>query len=349
MKTSFRVLSFIVSLCIVLSTLPLIFSATATETEPILPNRYGMIISKEGIDADFGLKYSDLASKTRITFSETLDLSGEENFEFDIYVEDYEILKSAIENTPGTQKQGIELFFSSSTNATLSLTRNNAHIDFTEQIKNDGWNHITVDKSGFELSATAINWGKIKFVFLKFSDNITNAHTDLAEKVVKLRNICTIMELPEISQGNTIIYSDLLKATLGENEKSLYTETANRFRISEIENANIEKNTYLGVDLKVSDFDKFNALLEDENIFAKLILLTVNGNVEVEFDSLRNGSKSGWYNIIAPIANEVTDDITGFYFELVNSDNSAKLGDAYSIAISIANTTSRGIPMKSIN
>lgn len=337
MKTSFKIISLIVSVCILISALPLIFSAAASESEPTLPNRCDMIITEEGIDGDFGSKYSDLHSKTRITFSSTIDLSSYEDFEFDIYLEDVNALKLAIENSPGNKEQGIGFYFSSSTNTTLSLTRNNAYIDISEQIVENGWNHIVLSKSDLTLSSSAIDWSKIKYVFLKFSDNITNAHTDLANKSVKLRNICTILSLPKIADENTVIYSDFLKDTLGESEDSLYIETSTRFVVSDLEEIDISKSSHIGIDLKVSNYDKFNDLITDENVTARFVLTNAQDIVTLEFDALRSGLKSGWYNITLPLDSVVNEKITGFYLELSHANSEEKLGSRYSIELSIAN------------
>ncbi|MBR6509024.1 MAG: hypothetical protein IKT38_00265 [Clostridia bacterium] len=339
MKVSFKgIICILVSICIVLTALPIMFGVMADSTEPELSNRCDMVISEDGTNTDFGSKYNDLPTKTRITLSPVIDLSAYENFEFDIYVEDAVALIDAIENTPGNNPQGIGFYFSSATNTTLSLTRNQAYFDFTEQIIADGWNHISFSKSDLNFSATAINWGSIKYIFLKFSDNITNAYgDDLKETTIKLRNICTILDIPEIAEGNTVIYSDFLKNKLGKNENSLYSEIASSFTVSDIESVDISKNTHIGIDFKVSDFEKFNALIDNEDIFARLGLITDNGNILVEFDSIRNGAKSGWYNMIAALGSTKPEKITGFYFELVNSENGAKLGENHALVLSIAN------------
>ena len=339
MKIRFKgILCVLVCICVVLTALPIMFGVMADSTEPELSNRCDMVISKNGIDDDFGSKYNDLPAKTRITFSPLINLSTYENFEFDIYIEDANALRNAIENSPGNNSQGIGFYFSSATNTSLSLTRNQAYFDFSEQITSDGWNHISFSKADLTLSATAINWNNIKYIFLKFSDNITNAYSDnLKEDSIKLRNICTILDIPEIAEGNTIIYSDLLTEKLGNNENALYSEIASRFTVSDLEAVDISNNTHIGIDFKVSDFEKFNALIENEDIFARLGLITDNGNVLVEFDSIRSGAKASWYNMIASLGLANIKEIQGLYFELANTDNNAKLGDAYSIELSIAN------------
>lgn len=332
-----KILCLVVAICICLTTLPIIFGVMADPTKPDLPNICDMIISENGVEGKFGNKYDDLPDKTRITFSPVIDLSSYENFEFDIYVENADALKNAIENSPGNNKQGIGFYFSSSTNKKLSLTRNQAYFDFSEQELEDGWNRISFTKSDLTYSTTEINWNSIKYIFLKFSDNISNEHTDLKDTDVKLANICTVFDLPKIADGNTTIYSNFLKDKLGNNEDSLYNEIASRFTVRDLEAVDISKNTHIGIDFKVSDFDKFNALIENENIFARLGLITENNNILVEFDSIRNGAKSGWYNMIAPLGSAINEEIKGFYFELVNLETMEKLGVNYDIVLSIAN------------
>ena len=341
-----RILCLVVSACVCLAALPMLFTLKAKATEPDLPARRDMVISKNGVDSDFGSKYNDLPAKTRITLSPVMDLSSYESFEFDIYVKDADALKNAIDNSPGNHTQGIGFYFSSSTNTIVSLTKNQAYFDFSEKITKNGWNHISFTKSDLSFSDTAINWSSIKFIFLKFSDNITKAYADLTGTDLKLRNICTVFELPPVAEGNTVIYSDFLKDQLGDNANALYSEIASRFTVSDLAAVDISESTHIGIDFRVSDFNPFNAMIENENIVARLGFITENGNIAVEFDSIRNGAKSGWYNMIAALDSPIQEEIKGFYFELVHSEESAKLGDNYAIVFSIANiygfNTSKG-------
>lgn len=329
-----KILSVLLSVCIVISASSNLLFVNAIDSEPKLSSRYDIIISKDGIDGDFGEKYNSLPTKTKITLSPTVDLSSAEIFEFDIYVEDFDELKGAISYSPGSNEQGLNLMFSSSTVSALFVSKNIASAEIFSQIESDGWNHIRVLKSDF--SETNINWAKVKYVFLKFSDNISNTHGDLAGKSVKLRNICTAVAIPSIDSNNTIIYSDLLRNSLGDNESSLYTEVEHRFTMKDLSRVNISDCDFVGMDFSVSDYDKFKALLDSEDVNAYLTLFTNKSNLKFDIKNIGKSSKSGWYKVLLPIG--LTDDleVDGFSFEIINSDSNAKLGEAFSIILSIA-------------
>lgn len=333
-KSIARIFPIFISICIILASLPITFFANATE-EPKLTKRYDIIISEAGIDGDFGEKYNALPSKTKITLSQTIDLSSAEIFEFDIYVEDFDELKGAISNSPGSNEQGLNLIFSSSNMSALFATKNVASAEIFTQIKSDGWNHIKLLKSDF--SGTTISWEKVKYISLKFSDHISDTNGGLSGKIVKLRNICTAVAVPSIDSNNTVIYNDLLRNSLGEDENSYYSEVEPRFTMSGLSTVNISGCNFIGVDFTVSDYDKFKALLDNEDVNAYLTLFTNKSNLKFDVKNIVKSSKSGWYKVLLPISQTDSLDVNGFSFKIINSNTDAKLGEAFSIVLSIAN------------
>ena len=258
-KTYQRIVSAIVAVSVLLGIFSLCFGAFADD-EPALTLRSSIVISKSGINADFGEKYNEIASKTKITLSPVIDLSGESVFEFDILIEDFASFKNAV----SSEWQGLGFLFGSNTSTKESFhtSRNYASFDITDQIKSAGWNHISAKKADFV--ENSINWTNVRFIFLKFSDNSTAAYPEnnsksLKNTAVKLRNICSVAPMPEISEASVKIYSDYFSFLANQKPAAV-----------SVDKTDLSGCSHIGFDYRASDTEAFNALIASGKV--KLIL-----------------------------------------------------------------------------
>lgn len=298
-----KMVSVIAAISIVVGILPLCFAAYADKNEPSLPKSANLIISETGIDTDFGGQYNAVSGLTKITLNPTVDLSGESVFEFDIYIEDYGAFRDAIKN----ENQGLSFFFGSNTTTkdSFHISKNLASFDFSDQIISAGWNHISAPKSDF--TENSLNWKTVRFVFLKFNDNSTAAYpknntVTLQNKGLKLRNICSVIALPEIREENVTIYKDYCSFLTNQVSETL-----------PVADADLSGCTHIGMDCNVSDKEAFAGLVASGKV--RLVLLAGKKKYTAIFDVIREHSCAGWYQALAELGNPIEDAVTGFYFE----------------------------------
>ena len=323
-KAFVKMISVVASVSIVFGILPLCFAAFANAKEPDLPKTANLVISKDGVDTDFGEQYNAIANQTKITLESTVDLSEESAFTFDVYIGDYAAFSEAVKS----ENQGLRLYFGSNTTTKESfhITKNIASVDFTDQIVNDGWNRISVSKSDFE--ENSINWTAVRFVFLKFNENTTDGYPvsdsgSLQNKELKLRNICSSLLLPEIGKDFVPIYRDYCSFFMNET-----------FSTVPVEKNDLSLCTQIGMDCKFSDKNTFETLLGSSKV--RLVFLSGQTEYTVTFTEMREHSANGWYQVFGKVQTTIEAPVTGFYFDTqgIGSAVSVELVNLYGMDFS---------------
>lgn len=346
-----RLVCICVAFLLCLTSLPLIMrAAEADGEEPELSARSQVIVSQEGIDASFGTAYNELHANTKIVLSSAVDLSAEDYFEFNVYVEDADALKSVISGYSGEEEQGLLFAFGSAARETNFARRNYATVDITKQIIKSGWNNIKVNKSDF--AENSINWSGVKYTYLRFGDyNAENEYTALENRVVKLRNICSAFSVPDVPENSTPLYSEILKNTLGENEESTFEGISKRFTIKELPAADFSKADIISLDIKLSDYNALNNTLTENSFGLDLILYSENGSANIPvWSALKAGEYTGWYRadvLVSSIAAEAEFDysaICGFSIAVSGENTDISLAGDYALQMYVTNVCARAIP-----
>lgn len=352
MKSLFkRGICFLATLGICLSTLPLIFSVADTSaTEPELSALKQIVISQEGVDTNFGTAFNNLHANTKIVLSESLDLSAEELFVFDLYIENIEALNTVIDNYSGSNQQGLVFALSSAARETNFARRNYVTADITNQIIQNGWNEIKISKDDF--IGDALNWSGVKYAYLMFSDyNAENDYSPLNDITVKLRNICSVFPVPEIEPESVVLYEDILFNTLGDNEEYMFSSISDRFKVENLVQTDFSSADIISLDIKFSDYSVLKTELDNNNLKLNLVLYSINGNVEISLSEiLKAGEYNDWYHADILTKNIIFEEdfdlsaICGFSLAVCGDNTDVQIGDNYKIELYITNVSARSIP-----
>ena len=346
MKRSFyKIVSFFVAVCIVISAVPIFALVSANENNsvnisdaPQLPDNYDLIISEEGVKSNFGSKYNVLPSNTKNTISPSLNLANASTIEFDIYVESVDNLKIAISGYSGNKAQSLLFAFSSASVSALFASQQTATIDITSYIVNDGWNHISVSKTDFE--GANIKWDNVRYAFLKFADSTNTAYSaasKLENNNIALANICTVLSAPK---SDAILYSELYKNNLGTSDNSLVSDISGIFTKCDLEKVSFEGKYYVFADFKVSDFESFSEFLQNKKLCFKLY--SDEAVATVELDATKIISSGNIWKKLKICVDEFNadenfkwDSVNGFSFGISATDSNGKLNEYYSLELFI--------------
>lgn len=324
-----QVLCLVVSVCIFLTALPIMFGVLADTTEPQLSSKCETVIDILGIDGNFGDDTTDLRTSTSIKFSASKDLSSADVFELDVYIEDIEALNKAVSNS-----QYVQFGFSSSSRR---ATSNHADINISSQLTASGWNHIEILRSDFD--EVNINWSKIYFVYMKFADESGILPSVLSNMSVKMRNICESVIIPEMSGDNQIVFDSAVIGNLAENADSSLSDIGDKFKAT-FESSDLSKFDFIELDMYISDMDYFSSFISDKKL--AFVLSSEKGDASYEFKgAFLSNTIKGWHTIKLPLFGFIAEskfDITDVNtFKVDISGNTNKIGDIYSLGFGIAN------------
>lgn len=104
---------------------------------PAYPEYASVEIYKDGWKNSWGTNYDWAGSRFKCALASPVDLSGVSQFEFDIYIEDNEAFQTAAE------AGGLVFVVGSGDNE----YKQRSGYSFAEQVTQNGWNHIVIDKN----------------------------------------------------------------------------------------------------------------------------------------------------------------------------------------------------------
>ena len=334
MKTLFkRLICICIAVMLCVSSLHMIVSFAADE--PQLSSKCESIIELDGMDTNFGEDTTTLRTNTRIKYSSNRDLSEMDAIELSVYVENYIAIRNAL-----GKDQKIRLSFSSSS-IKENLATSSAHAVISDQITEHGWNTVSLKKSDF---VGTIDWKKIRYIYLSFADESLDLAENIRNKPIKFKNVCDVVVIPEMTDGDVKIFEDSVINSLGDSEESMLSGVAERFSAS-----------FDAVDISEADVIKFDVFMTDKTAFD-----TLNGTNPLQFGLLSDNGKlfidsvtdfisrpeKGWYTAQFSVNSFYSDG--EFDLENVNGIEAfftytadAKLGNVYDQKLGIANV--RGI------
>lgn len=314
MKTiSKRILCLIVSVCICFTALPIMFSIKADASEPQLSSRCETAINIEVKEASFGEDAADLLSNTAIKLTASMDLSTADVFELDVYIEDINALKAFTTNS-----QYVQFGFSSRSNRPNT---NNANINISSQLLQDGWNHIEVKKANFV--EANINWSKIYYVYLKFADETQTLPAELANKTVKYMNICESMANPAMDPDiipEMIESEGMLVIKEGVKDSGTYGSAPKEWmpNIDFGENKDLSGYDYFQFDYYVDNLENLKQLAS--RLYLNFVSDQSKSQCDIDFLDLL--TKDGWNHIKVPKSTASTMSKTRYIrFRITKKEN----------------------------
>ena len=314
MKTiSKRILCLIVSVCICFTALPIMFSIKADASEPQLSSRCETAINIEVKEASFGEDAADLLSNTAIKLTASMDLSTADVFELDVYIEDINALKAFTTNS-----QYVQFGFSSRSNRPNA---NNANINISSQLLQDGWNHIEVKKANFV--EANINWSKIYYVYLKFADETQTLPNSLANKTIKYMNICESKANPAMDPDiipEMIESEGMLVIKEGVKDSGTYGSAPKEWmpNIDFGENKDLSGYDYFQFDYYVENLENLKQLAS--RLYLNFVSDQSKSQCDIDFLDLL--TKDGWNHVKVPKSTASTMSKTRYIrFRITKNDN----------------------------
>lgn len=297
--------------------------------EPELSIKCETVIDVTGKEGGFGTSASGLRTKTAVKLPSVINLSNADAFEFDVYIEDIDALKAVFE-------ESWKVNFGFSSNARAN-TANRADANISDQLVENGWNHIEISKSAFVESN--INWASVRHYYLKFADESAVLPNNLQNKTVKIKNICESFATPELTDGDVVLFDNAVFGKLGNDADSPLSGIGETFNTVTY-TCDLSESTFLKTDLLIPALTEFNAFVANKDF--KFVLTSNDGEAEYIFKGAYFASTvSDWYTIQLPINNFVKSadfdiaNVTGFRVEIDGQD--ATVGSAYSLVFGFAN------------
>lgn len=225
------------------------------------PPKYSVEISLDGITDTWGEKYNWTLDKFCFDFKENMiNLDEVNNFEFDIYIEDYDAFKSAVKG------KRINFATASSDNKTKTRIR----FDFENQITHSGWNHVVLEKSSRWHVDSGFIYSGTKWVMIFFQDGGSDINP-IGDTEVRIANIVGtyaehyyLPELPEnvIAQLGVAENDPDGSDNRGNNAGDYFHYTLDKIYREKLTPVDFSKSNIVEFDVYVSDYEK---MLEADN------------------------------------------------------------------------------------
>ncbi|MBR6509034.1 MAG: hypothetical protein IKT38_00315 [Clostridia bacterium] len=225
-------------------------------------------ISKDGISTAWPASYSKTRDRLVINLTESpLNLSEVSYFEFDLYIEDYEAFKAAVDG------KRINFVLACSDVKTKTCVR----FDIENQITKSGWNHILL-KPGDRWSVdSGFTYTTIKWAMINFQDG-GSGYNPIAGQKVAIANICGLKE--EIDRTPAWPEYEHIKASR-EGKKDFwgkYTNTGSNFDFALDQPTNIKISDsdeiryydQVEFDIYIKDYDAFKAAAEGHDLHFRI-------------------------------------------------------------------------------
>ena len=225
------------------------------------PPKYSVEISLDGITDTWGDQYNWTMDKFCFDFRDNMiNLDEVNNFEFDIYIEDYDAFKTAVKG------KRINFATASSDNKTKTRIR----FDFENQITRSGWNHIVLEKTARWHVDTGFIYSGTKWVMIFFQDGGTDINP-IADTEVRIANVVGtyaehyyLPELPEnvIAQLGVAENDPEGSDNRGNNAGDYFHYTLDKIYREKLTPVDFSKSNIVEFDIYISDYEK---MLEAEN------------------------------------------------------------------------------------
>ena len=338
MKIFKKAFAVLLCLALILGTLPVFAVSAATESPESIPapvDSAYVIDSFDGVTVthQWGQQYGWIADRSfgGLTEPDVFDWSTAGNIEFDMYIENYENFKAAIEANPN-------FYFVLGSGGYGYDSRNTNYrsvIVMDTLITKSGWNHVKVPTSSFTAHPyqNSADRTATKYFNMRWNTKSTDyLDADFQDDTFVIANVCATMDdsdrIPAANKRSIAdIYKDY-KFTVPKN----YAWCMDNGRVEGFTAVDASKANYIEFDFYVSDYDKFVTMEEGMPIVFVVQTKNERFNYRVAYrfgDQVKN---EGWNHIIltktaysntqgSPDWTQVTGLTVGFWTSDANLEN----------------------------
>ena len=271
-----------------------VVAARTVSAAPAAPANIEQTISAAGVSTTFAATYISTPNRLSVDFrSNPLDLSEVSQFEFDLYIEDYDAF---LLTNPG-RSGGTRINFAFS--STDTKTEKRARFDIIDQITHSGWNHIVLRVGERWQVDSGLSYSSIKWLMIFFQDGGSD-YNPVAGMKVAIANVYATTDAIDIIPDYPDY--DIIEVSKEGKKKSWgdkYNYTGDRIYIDLSSNP---------VDLSAADKLEFDIFIRDYDAFVSGIAVKAlrfyvasgssrSGNRRV-FDFKDQVSQDGWNHIV---------------------------------------------------
>ena len=160
-----------------------VVAARTVSAAPAAPANIEQEISVAGVSTFFGADYLSTPNRLSVDFrSSPLDLSAVNQFEFDLYIEDYDEFLLCNPGRSGGKR--INFAFSN----TDTKTEKRVRFDIANQITGDGWNHIVLRIGENWQKDSGFSFAEVKWLMIYFQDG-GDAYNPIAGMKAAIANV----------------------------------------------------------------------------------------------------------------------------------------------------------------
>lgn len=287
--------------------------ARTVPAAPAAPASYDVCISSAGVSTTWRSTYISACDNIHLDFSANpRDLRSFSRFEFDLYIEDYDAFCMAAE--------GKRINFALSNHAT-DKTRQRIRFDIMDQIKNDGWNHISLKKSDRWQCDTGFGYGGVTYMMIFFQDG-GNDYNPISGSKVAIANVYgTSEEIDRIPDWPEYTHIEAVKS--GEiNWWGSHAENDNH-RITDLEPVDMSDTDKVEFDIYIDDYDAFAAATASGEVRFRFGSGTNYGTDFITVNVKDKITQDGWNHVSAIWLSSSTDSNTNRHELIGNPDTTA--------------------------
>ena len=226
------------------------------DPDPIAGDSVAAVLPDSGRTSTWGVKFGDITEATKVQNLTPTDFSRAIYIEFDIYIENWEQLKEAMDAAGVTS---LSFCLGSNGEQAYEFRYQQA---FTDQIRGSGWNHIKLKRDLFASTGTGdIDWSRVASWMLSFQGDVDKANPQ-GGQLVRVTNICgTYFPDPEPVAGEEVV------AVLPDSDRTgvwgaQFNYTADMFNRIELEPTDFSEAIYIEFDLYIEDWEALKAAMD---------------------------------------------------------------------------------------
>ncbi len=259
---------------------------------PAAPANYDICISSAGVSTTWGSDYISSGNRIFLDFTASpLNLNGCTQFEFDLYIEDYDAFESAAES------KRINFAFS---NHPTSKTKQRIRFDIANQIIQSGWNHIALPKSSRWQCDSGFDYDAVTYAMIFFQDGADEYDPISGSKVAIANLYGTTEEINNLPDWPEYEHLEMSRNGVtnywGSSHPSsnlvLWTGTAG----NDITVCDVSGTDKVEFDLYVKDYDTFAANSAGKDL---RFCFGSSGGKWLEVHVLDKITHEGWNHIVA--------------------------------------------------
>ena len=259
-------------------------------------------ISRDGVSTFWSSDYISTSDRLCIDFTEApVNLENFSVFEFDLYIEDYDVFKTAV--------AGKRINFALSNSDVKTKVR--IRFDIEDQITKSGWNHITLKKSARWQCDSGFNYDAVKWIMIFFQDG-GDGHNPMSGSKVAMANLCGTKEeidrLPDWPEYEHVELSRKGKTNWwGSNHPNSNFVVWNGDGDNDITVCDVTGTDQVEFDVYVKDYETFRTNAAGKDL---RFCFGSSGGKWLEVHVLDKITHEGWNHVVAVWVSKEVDSNT---------------------------------------